>query len=184
MSKYRGLIPSLALIFHVITIALTGQTKNNPVTLDSLNMAINWQSYLESHARRIYGMGLNIREKAVESLAKKIQQKMFDNYFSARDVYRKNIRDIGKNTDLAEEACEELEKACWLRSVRIPTAKGQKGTTAYYINPNIQKISKAGSNQVANVDSHLIMTTLGATDHSAFEKHNVKNDESVEEWEF
>ena len=183
-SKYRGLIPSLALIFHVITIALTGQTKNNPVTLDSLNMAINWQPYLESHARRVYGMGLNITEKATEALAKKIRQKMFDNCFSARDVYRKNIRGIGRNTDLAEAACEELEKACWVRAVQIPPAKGQKGTTAYYINPNIQKISKAASNQVANVDSQLITTTLAIADHSPFEKHYVQNDEAVEEWQF
>jgi putative DNA primase/helicase len=139
-SKYRGLIPSLALIFHVITMVQTGQAKANPVTLDSLNIAIAWHPYLESHARRVYGMGSNLTEKVVEVLAKKLKQGMFDNGFSARDVYRKNLKGIGTDAEFAEIACEELEKLGWLRAKYISPAKGQKAKTVYDINPNIKKI--------------------------------------------
>jgi putative DNA primase/helicase len=57
LSKYRSLMPSLALIFHIIHIA-DGQ-KDRDVTLESAKKAAACCDYLESHARRIYGMVLD-----------------------------------------------------------------------------------------------------------------------------
>jgi hypothetical protein len=66
--KYKSLMPSLALIFHIIDIA-DGQ-KNKDVTLSSVQKAATWCAYLESHARRIYGMVLNTTSKAVPTQTK------------------------------------------------------------------------------------------------------------------
>jgi hypothetical protein len=62
LSKYKSLMPSLALIFHIIDIA-DGQ-KNKDVSLYSVQKAAAWCAYLEFHARRIYGMVLNLSSKS------------------------------------------------------------------------------------------------------------------------
>lgn len=57
LSKYKSLMPSLALTFHIMDIA-DGQ-KNKDISLSSVQKAVAWCDYLESHARRIYGMVLD-----------------------------------------------------------------------------------------------------------------------------
>jgi hypothetical protein len=74
LSKYKSLMPSLALIFHVVDYA-DGQREKS-VTLPCVQKAAAWCTYLESHAHRIYGMVLDgafertpIPSKAEELLA-------------------------------------------------------------------------------------------------------------------
>ena len=52
LAKYRSLIPSIALISHLV------DGDRGPVPLDPLERAIRWGTYLESHARRIYAPGI------------------------------------------------------------------------------------------------------------------------------
>ena len=54
LGKYRSLMPSLALIFHLLDVA-DGKVFGN-VTITSAQLAAAWCDYLESHARRIYHM--------------------------------------------------------------------------------------------------------------------------------
>lgn len=68
LSKYRSLMPSLALIFHVVDLA--DGAKERDVALSSVQKAAAWCTYLESHARRIYGMVLDVTYKAVPTLSK------------------------------------------------------------------------------------------------------------------
>lgn len=53
-AKYSSLMPSLALVFQLIT-----DSNSQCVELDAALMAVRWCHYLESHARRIYGLGGN-----------------------------------------------------------------------------------------------------------------------------
>ncbi len=57
LAKYRSLMPSLALIFHIINLA--DGKKDQDVTKPCVEKAVAWCDYLESHARRIYGMVLD-----------------------------------------------------------------------------------------------------------------------------
>jgi hypothetical protein len=68
LSKYRSLMPSLALIFHIIDNA-AGQRERS-ITLPSLQKTAAWCAYLESHARRIYGMVLDPAFEAVSTPSK------------------------------------------------------------------------------------------------------------------
>jgi hypothetical protein len=68
LSKYRSLMPSLALIFHIIDNA-DGQRESR-ITLPSVKKAAAWCLYLESHARRIYGMVLDSAFEASPILSK------------------------------------------------------------------------------------------------------------------
>ena len=58
LSKYRSLMPSLALIFHASVIADSKETIPQ-VGITAVEQAAAWCAYLESHARRIYGMALD-----------------------------------------------------------------------------------------------------------------------------
>jgi putative DNA primase/helicase len=68
LSKYRSLMPSLALIFHIIHLA--DGKKVCDVTLESTKQAAACCTYLESHARRIYGMVLDTTFEAFPKLSK------------------------------------------------------------------------------------------------------------------
>lgn len=57
LSKYRSLMPSLALIFHIVGMADGGRER--AITLASAQKAAAWCDYLETHARRIYGIVLD-----------------------------------------------------------------------------------------------------------------------------
>src|SRR5690606_4908294 len=52
LSKYRSLVPSLALLTHL------AEGRMGPVGVEAVERAIGWVKYLEPHARRIYGLGL------------------------------------------------------------------------------------------------------------------------------
>lgn len=131
LTKYRSLMPSLALINHLITIADKG--KEGPITIDSAKKAAAWCDYLESHARRIYGMVGKIGQRAALELSKKIKDKKLQDGFSVRDIYR-NGWYLLSDRKAVESACSELEDAGWLKSEISKEGKTRK---AFYINPKI-----------------------------------------------
>ena len=174
LSKYRGLIPSLALILHVVEIASSDSKDYHPVSLESLQRAILWHSYLESHARRIYSMGMNnSAEKAVLALSDKLLKGDIEDGFSVRTLYRKNYKGLGRNSELIKEACEELEELNWLRSTYTPASKQQSAITIYHINPAIQ--SGHIKNHLltpATVDLFPTMATPATDERGAFENED------------
>jgi len=131
LNKYRSLMPSLALIDHLINIA--DGTASGPVSLESAGKAAAWCDYLESHARRIYGLVGSVGQRAAAELAKKIKAKKLKDGFSLRDVYR-NGWHLLTSKEAVKAACDELVEAGWLREV-IP--KDNKKIIAYIINPKI-----------------------------------------------
>ena len=68
LSKYRSLMPSLSLIFHLINIA--DGKKENDISLDVTQKAAACCAYLESHARRIYGMVLDTTFESFPRISK------------------------------------------------------------------------------------------------------------------
>jgi hypothetical protein len=135
LAKYRKLMPALSLIFHIIHLA-DGQTAG-PISLEATKISILWCEYLESHARRIYDMALNVSAKAAFALSKKIIQGKLEEVFTARDVHRKGWSLLNKPSD-AEAACEELVKSNWLREIYTPPAQSKKAKTEYQINPKVR----------------------------------------------
>ena len=133
LSKYRSLMPSLALIDHILNIA-DGQ-QPGPVTLESTEKAAAWCDYLESHARRIYALVGNIGQRAAVELSRKIKNKKLQDGFTVRDVYRNGWQLLDKK-EAVKAACEELEEAGWLQLKLIPI-EGRQAKTVYMINPKI-----------------------------------------------
>ncbi len=135
LGKYRSLMPTLALLFHVLSLA-DGQQASQ-VSLESAQRAAAWCDYLESHARRIYGLVTNLTMQAASRLAIQIRQQALPNPFTARDVYRKGWS-LLDDRQVIEHACEELLSLGWVRERITPPSPGQRGKTEYLINPNVR----------------------------------------------
>lgn len=151
LSKYANLIPSLALIFHVIELAQNESSITNiqPVSRSALEMAIEWESYLESHMRRIYNMGTNIAPRAAEILYKKIRDSKLKDGFTIRDVYRRDWQIIGDDRDIAQDACDELVKINVLREKHILGNFQQRTKVEYSINPKIFNKEESENHKVS-----------------------------------
>ena len=133
--KYRSLMPSLALQFHLIDIA-DGMTAG-PVSLSAAQMAAEWCEYLETHSRRVYGMAEDMTARAAGILADRIQAGKFENNFTAREVQRKGW-ELLTEIDVIKGALQDLVEANWLREIKLPkTTKGGPTKVEYEINPKI-----------------------------------------------
>ncbi len=128
-SKYKSLMPSLALLFHLCE--ATGD-----VSLQAAEMAAAWCSFLEKHAQRIYGLGISATAINAKTLAAHLQKGDLPDGFTARDVYAgKSWAGLTKPQP-TREALELLEDLHWLRSFELPT--GGKPKTVYTINPKVR----------------------------------------------
>jgi putative DNA primase/helicase len=133
--KYRSLMPSLALQFHLIDIA--DGMSSGPVSLSAAQMAAAWCEYLESHARRIYGMAEDITERAAAIIANRIKAGKLENNFTAREVQRKGWELLAEKV-VVKAALQDLVEAKWLREkISSATSKGGPKIVEYEINPKI-----------------------------------------------
>ncbi len=128
-AKYRSLIPTLALILHI------AEGATGPAALSSLEKAIRWGTYLQSHARRIYATAATPDIAAARFLAKKIANGTVRDGFALRDIYRNGWTGLQRQDD-ADAAAKVLIDLHWLRMERTPT-DGREATT-FRINPRVR----------------------------------------------
>jgi hypothetical protein len=128
LSKYRSLIPSLALVIHL------AETACGPVGMLALERAIGWAEYLETHARRIYAPAISPDMDAARLLAKRIKANDLGAKFGLRDIYNNGWSGLSTREDVAK-AVEVLIDHDWLRETEELTA-GRPRTT-YLTNPAV-----------------------------------------------
>jgi putative DNA primase/helicase len=135
LAKYRSLMPSLALIFHLSDCVVAGTF--GPVNLEPTQRAAAWCDYLEAHARRIYH-GVTARADATTRLlGEKIRARKLSTPFTARDVYRPQWAGLTDTADVTG-ALEALEDLGWLKGeTTLPTAIGGRPGRRYRVNPRI-----------------------------------------------
>jgi len=134
LSKYRSLMPSLALLFHLCDIA-DGKATPGPVSLEATQRAAAWTAYLEQHARRIYGMAANAELEAARLLIKKIKAGKLDTEFRAADIVRKGWTQLN-STEQVHAALNVLADYGWVRRVEIPSSeRGGRPGALYQVNP-------------------------------------------------
>lgn len=128
MTKYRSLIPSIALVSHL------ADGGEGPVTLEALDRAIRWGDYLATHSRRIYAQGIEPELPAARALAQKILERKLASGFVVRDVYRPRWSRLATKED-ATAAVECLIELDWLRREHVATGGAPK--TIHEINPGV-----------------------------------------------
>ncbi len=127
LGKYRSLVPSLALIFHLVD---RGGAR---IGLDAWLRAETWAEYLETHARRIYDGFFRPQVAPTQALAEKIRTGALTSPFKLRDVYRPQWSNLTTRSE-AELAVETLVDANWLSAEEVAGTMGRP-TVAYHINP-------------------------------------------------
>ena len=132
ISKYRKLVPALALLDHLIVGSTGG------IGIDSLKRAIAWKKFLLSHAERAYAAVTAGSKDAAKALAKHIKQGDLQDGFTVRNVYRKNWSLLATVKE-ATEATEVLQDLGWLRAVRDDKVSANDGrpTVRFMINPKV-----------------------------------------------
>lgn len=137
LAKYRSLLPSLALIFHLINF-VDDQAQGSAVGLIATQRAAAWCELLKKHALRVYGMATNGDIDRATTILKNIARGVIKDGFTARDIRRHHWSGLSTPKDVAD-VLQTLEDFNYLKSVELKT--GGRPTSIYFINP---KILKAG----------------------------------------
>ena len=86
LAKYRSLMPSLALVFHLVEVV--DGTATGPVSLEAARLAAAWCEFLEHHARKIYAAELNREIAAAHAISEKIETGDIEDGTPVRNIYR------------------------------------------------------------------------------------------------
>jgi Protein of unknown function (DUF3987) len=128
LAKYRKLVPALALITHVADVGegMIGET--------AMKRALALATYLETHAVRAYGAGIEAETAAAEAILAHIRGDTLKDGFSARDINRhrwSKLTDRGQVQAGLELLCDHN----WIHAQAKKSPLGGRPTTSYLINP-------------------------------------------------
>jgi len=127
LSKYRSLVPGLALLFHLI------ENCGGDVCYDCTLRAMAFALYLKNHARRVYASIHHYDAAPAKTLAEHLVKGDLQNGFTARTIYTKGWAGLRKET--TKPALDLLVELNWLR---VESGKGPgRPTDTYLINPSI-----------------------------------------------
>ena len=142
LSKYRKLIPALALVFALIDTPDSG----NLIGVDELIRALAWGDYLRSHANRLYAAAVMPETTDAATLLSKIRAgKLADSdgvifaSFTPRQIAVKGWAGLG-TPDAVRNAAGVLADYDFLRLELVPSgATGGRPSERYAINPALLK---------------------------------------------
>ena len=132
LSKYRSLVPSLALIFRL---GSEDEWDKGKVGSRSIELAILWAEFLEKHAHKVYSSALRPELKAAHELAEKIKSGKVRDKDKVRTIYRKNwsLLDSSQKVD---SALSVMEESHWLTTQQVKV--GCTTTELIRLNPKLK----------------------------------------------
>ena len=136
LAKYRSLMPSLALLFHLLAVAADPVRTPRQIQGVHAVQAAAWVGFLEEHARRIYELVTHRAPRAAASLSRKLTKRQLPNPFTIRDVYRKNWTGL-TDKDTIQDGVDLLVDLGWIRESSTPTGPGYRGRVEYSTNPKV-----------------------------------------------
>lgn len=143
LAKYRKLMPALGLLLSAADqLTIEGCLHDPPlVFLEQAQQAARWCTYLESHAKRVYGCVVTATMQAAADLAAKLKGKAVEidgnSTFAVRDVYRHHWSHLD-TPERARAALDVLEDAGWVRRVQNEPISGRP-PDRYTINPRVHR---------------------------------------------
>jgi hypothetical protein len=135
LAKYRSLMPSLALIFHLIEF-VDGMGEGGAVGLRPTLQAAAWCEYLETHAARLYSSAENPAMEGARALLERIRKGDVQDGDSTRSVYRKHWAKLSTPEEVSS-ACTVLEEFGWLRIEAVKT--GGRSATRLHLHPSLRE---------------------------------------------
>jgi hypothetical protein len=119
LAKYRSLMPSLALLFHLIDGA-----PDRSVSEVAAELAVEWCTYLEAHAGKIYGSAA--ARSPGRRLAKGIQAGEISDGMTLREIYFRGWQ-VLRTPEQVRSAIAELAELRWTRLEHAPPSGSQGG---------------------------------------------------------
>jgi hypothetical protein len=120
ISKYRSLMPSLALIFHLIEV-VTGRAEDaSSVGEDQARLAAAWCEYLEMHAQKVYSPKLKTSVTIAHLIAEKIQSGHIRDGMTIREIWRPQWSGL-RDSETVRKGLEELERCGWVKLISEKT---------------------------------------------------------------
>jgi putative DNA primase/helicase len=140
LAKYRSLMPSLSLIFHLV--ATCAEPQIPPVSLRAAELAAAWCQLLEAHARRIYQAAADGDPEDAIRLAEKIQQSL-PNPCTYRQIAQKGWAGLS-TVEEVRKAVGILEDRGVVKVVEVPTdsLRGGRPSEKIWFNPQFLAQSK------------------------------------------
>lgn len=122
LAKYRSLMPSLALLFHLVDRgAFEGFEGSLPgVGEKSARLAADWCDFLEAHARKVYADELAGATVAAHALATKIQEGAIRDGDSVREIHQHDWEGLTSN-ERVRAGLKQLEECGWVRVRKLET---------------------------------------------------------------
>lgn len=139
LAKYAKLMPSLALLFHLIDVAAQQPepTAVPPVSEDAADRAAQWCDFLEQHARKLYAVELNGDVLSAHALAERIRQGEVEDGTKVSDLY-KHRWPLLTTADEVGAALRVLGEAHWLQLVELKN-EGARPTRLIRLHPELVK---------------------------------------------
>lgn len=123
LSKYRSLIPSLALCFALMN-------RNDFITGNDVRQAAAWGDYLQLHARKLY-FGETTSDSPAGRMIKAIQAGKIKDGITIKAI--RDAKMLGRNTaKILNLAIGALTDASWIRVEEVG-----RGSRKVYINPKV-----------------------------------------------
>jgi putative DNA primase/helicase len=132
LSKYRKLVPALALIFELVDNAGA-----ESVSAASLLRALRWADYLETHAHRLYSAASTPQMTGADALLARLRKGSVGPEFVLRDIYVKGWKHLAE-PEAVRKAAATLVDFGWLKRV-IRATKGRPAET-YAAHPGISGV--------------------------------------------
>ncbi|QDK37191.1 DUF3987 domain-containing protein [Bdellovibrio sp. NC01] len=138
LGKHPNTVCTLALIFHLCEQLSTNCEKLEPISYNSLVLAIRWGEIIEAHARKTY-LGCSSPEVAKSLiLLEKIESGSLTNGLTVREIYRKNWPQLKKRCDVIS-GMALLEKAGCAKVVSLKSNTNGTVSEVVLIHPSLRR---------------------------------------------
>jgi Protein of unknown function (DUF3987) len=140
LSKYRSLLPALALTFHLIETARKRVLP--PVSLPAIKLAARWVDWLEAHMQRLYCAAHDGDPDGPTMLARRLRSDL-PNPFTVRNIQVKGWSGLITQDEI-RRALGVLEDRNWIKpGLTVIGPKGGRPSEIFWIHPSVRKDSGA-----------------------------------------
>ncbi len=134
LDKYKKLVPAVALVLE-----LCDGCEKRSVGVESLQRAIRWAQYLESHAMRLYAFASSPERVLASPLLERLLHWKPDLPIRIRSIRQKGWTGLSESK-VIESTLETLEDGRWLLSVEDGKSKsGGRPTISWLVHPEAER---------------------------------------------
>lgn len=150
VTKYRSLLPSLALLFHLVDMhagneasPIDADTEGKVVSAESVLRAAAWCAYLESHAKRLYAHAEDPGLERARALLERIKAGEIEDGVAVYQILRHHWSRLTMPDEL-NDAIKTLEVFGWVQiQAEHPHGKMGRPSPRLRFHPNLSSSAKA-----------------------------------------